>query len=386
MQLDGESNMENKNGIATLYTGYNYGSALQAFAIKTVCSNLGYSSDIIKLRGLSKNRDIRIKKLVTILIKIIIHPTKYKTLKTYTKKSIPENTKDKFTEFYTKRIAPKTFSYHQLRYLCKKQYYKFFLCGSDQIWNSATLYADPFYYLRFIDKERRISFAPSFGRNYIAKNNLKKIMSYINDIPHLSIREQSGANLIEKYLHRTATVLIDPTLVLSKTEWGEALNVSAQTTGDYVLLYFLNEPTAETKKLIKKFRQTTGHQSFAILNKFTDSSWYDAFIDAGPEEFLSLIMSAKHVFTDSFHGAVFSANFNTPFSVFPREYNGASNQSTRITDFLRLIKAQKRYDPTSIAEIQRPIDFESINETLQRERKDSVQYLKRAISEVKEYA
>ena len=40
-----------KVGICTLFTGYNYGSSLQAFAIKKTIDKLGYDPIIFKLSG-----------------------------------------------------------------------------------------------------------------------------------------------------------------------------------------------------------------------------------------------------------------------------------------------------------------------------------------------
>ena len=44
--------------------------------------------------------------------------------------------------------------------------------------------------------------------------------------------------------------------------------------------------------------------------------------DAGVEEFLSLVKHAKYMVTNSFHGIIFSAQFQTPFTAFTREQCG----------------------------------------------------------------
>lgn len=63
-----------KIGIATVYTGYNYGSALQAFATKHVLSDMGYEAQLLKLSGsITPGRDIRIMKLLTILFRAMLH-------------------------------------------------------------------------------------------------------------------------------------------------------------------------------------------------------------------------------------------------------------------------------------------------------------------------
>lgn len=40
-----------KIGICTVYTGYNYGSALQAFAVKELVKRSGYIPVVFKLKG-----------------------------------------------------------------------------------------------------------------------------------------------------------------------------------------------------------------------------------------------------------------------------------------------------------------------------------------------
>lgn len=81
--------------------------------------------------------------------------------------------------------------------------------GSDQIWNSSTLYVDPLYYLRFAPKHKRIALSPSFGRDFIADYNKDKMRDWISDYPYLSVREA---------LH-----LLDPTLIINADEWRDIL-------------------------------------------------------------------------------------------------------------------------------------------------------------------
>lgn len=91
--------------------------------------------------------------------------------------------------------------------------------GSDQIWNSSTLYVDPLYYLRFAPKQKRVALSPSFGRNFIADYNKNKMKKWINDYPYLSVREDSGVKLIKELTGLEAQHLLDPTLIINSEEW-----------------------------------------------------------------------------------------------------------------------------------------------------------------------
>ena len=53
--------------MTTVFSGYNFGSSLQALAGKIVLQSLGYKCQIVALRSLIKGRDIRLRKLFTIL-------------------------------------------------------------------------------------------------------------------------------------------------------------------------------------------------------------------------------------------------------------------------------------------------------------------------------
>ena len=168
-----------KIGVATVYTGYNYGSALQAYATKQILSDMGYEAEILKISGsLVKGRDIRLKKLFTVAFRSLIHKGGVKSLKNYSSsisKEFKEGTIELFHDFFCKEISPLVLSFSNLRKKAKNSEYAAFICGSDQVWNSAVFYVDPFYYLRFAPLEKRIAFAPSFGRDFVPDYNKKKI-------------------------------------------------------------------------------------------------------------------------------------------------------------------------------------------------------------------
>lgn len=60
--------------------------------------------------------------------------------------------------------------------------------------------------------------------------------------------------------------------------------------------------------------------------------------DVGPREFVSLVKNAELVFTDSFHGAVFSLIHQVPFVVFERNKSGHVSMNSRLYDLLELFQ------------------------------------------------
>lgn len=257
-----EESIIKKIGISTVHTGFNYGSALQAYASKVILQELGYQGINISLKGsLIKGRDVRIKKIAVIAIRLLRQPHNIKKrVSIYSdnlSKSYSEQTKVLFNNFRLNKINPYSCTWNQLKRIAKSDDFKAFLCGSDQVWNSEALYVDPQYYLRFAPKVKRIAFSPSFGRDKVADYNKSIIKKYIMDIPNLSVREESGVSIIKELTNKDAAHLIDPTLMLDGTKWDQYLELQEDIsdTENYILAYFLNEPSDYAKECIKKLAQ-----------------------------------------------------------------------------------------------------------------------------------
>lgn len=109
----------NKIGIATVYTGYNYGSALQAFATTRIISSLGMTAALLKLHGsLIAGRDIRAKKLFTVVVRSLCHSGGIKSLKNYGKsmsKNLQKESIRLFDTFTEQNLRPIEMSYTELK-------------------------------------------------------------------------------------------------------------------------------------------------------------------------------------------------------------------------------------------------------------------------------
>jgi len=374
-----------KIGIATVHTGFNYGSALQAYASKVILNELGYQGINISLKGsFIRGRDVRIKKIVAMAIRLLRQPYNIKKrINVYSdniSKSYSEQSKELFKTFRLKKIHPYYYTWNQLKRLAKSDDFKAFLCGSDQIWNAEAIYVDPQYYLRFAPKEKRIAFAPSFGRDEIADYNKSIIAKYIRDIPHLSVREESGVSIIKELTNRDAVHLIDPTLMLDETKWDEYLELqeSESDSDKYILAYFLNEPSEYAKSYIKKLAHKNKLKVIALPYQRKVDDWLDYAPDAGPVEFVRYVKNSTYVCTDSFHGTAFAVNYKVPFYTFDRQYGSAGKQSARLVSLLRLVSLEERFNPT-MELFDAPIDFRKSKVVLETERKKSAEYLINAL-------
>lgn len=377
-----------KIGISTVYTGYNYGSSLQAYAVKKIMEKLGYTGVVFRLGGsILPGRDVRMKKVFTIALRSVFHSRNllsvFKLYRQPMMMEFPEGTDVKFQVFAKEYIQPSIMSWGQLKKAARNDAYAAFVCGSDQIWNADTYYVDPFYYLRFAPKRKRVAFAPSFGRTVVPQYNRKILARYISGIPHLSVRESSGKEIIKDLTGRTAQVLVDPTLVLTSEEWCELAGEACETE-KYALVYFLNSPRAEYVAAIRNYAQERNLKIIGIPYAATVRELTEDIPAAGPMEFLSLLRNADIVFTDSFHGTAFSLNFGIPFYTFERNYGNAGKQSARLISLLNLTGTSHRYCTDATLNRQE-IDFNNVAEVLSCERAKALTYLSESMQRIMKY-
>lgn len=368
--------------LTTVFSAFNYGSSLQALAGKRIIEKTGYECELVKLKSLIKGRDVRIGKLMTILFRSIFL-NKNNSLKTYNNsynKTLVEGTECKFFNFTDTYLKPQEVTYGELKRMAEESIACF--SGSDQIWNSSTLYVNPLYYLRFAPQYKRVALSPSFGRDFIADYNKEKMRKWIIDYPYLSVREDSGVKLIKELTGRDATHLLDPTLIINSEEWKSILCIEDKPN-DYILAYFLDEPSDYAKKCLKKLKEKLDCKILAIPYKFEYMDYSDSIVAAGPKEFVELVANAKVVCTDSFHGTVFALNMHTPFFAFEREYGSANKQSERVLSILRKVDMLDRYQPKNVVEELNNLDFEHSEEILNVERKKAYDYVNNAINSIK---
>ena len=373
--------------LTTVFSGYNYGSSLQALAGKLVLHELGYDCQLVGMKSLVKGRDIRLKKLVTILWRsfVLRGSCGVNALNTYQKsysKTLIGDSVTRFAQFTDKFLQPNYFSWCGLKRAAKDSVACF--AGSDQIWNSSTMYIDPMYYLRFAPAYKRVALAPSFGRDFVADYNVEKMSKWIGEFASLSVREDSGVKLIKDMTGRDAINLVDPTLMVDGETWKKNLGVEDKST-NYILAYFLDKPSDSARKAIAELKESLACEVIAIPYQFDEMDYCDKVVPTGPIEFLDLINNAKCVLTDSFHGTAFSINLHTPFYVFARDYGSAHSQNSRVESILKKMNMQDRFEPNEVSQKYSQIDFNKSEEVLKAERAKARDYLKAAFNDIQRH-
>lgn len=209
--------------------------------------------------------------------------------------------------------------------------YERIIVGSDQVWNPRIPGVDERYFLPFAPPEKRFSYAASFGAEDLPAGVRDWCAGQLRDFAGLSVREESGRRLIQELTGRDAAVCLDPTLLLARGEW-EALAAPPECEG-YVLAFLLKFD-GPLLAAAKEEATRRGVEIKTAAGAFMPQLGFDAWSGVGVERWLGLIRNAGCVFTNSFHGAVFSLLFGRPLRTAGLE-GALAGRSGRIEELLR---------------------------------------------------
>lgn len=362
----------------------NYGSVLQVYALCEAVKSLGNEAEVIWESGnLSTNYDFRPNKIIKTGLKLLTHPqlmkSTFSNIQYVQKHVISDATVRLFDEFVESHIRRSFYPANMMNKRNVGKQYDKFICGSDQIWCTTTLYVDPLMYLRFAPRDKRIAYAPSLGRDYIPNYSKREMRKYILDIPDVSVRESMGQKLIRQLTGRDVPVVLDPTLLVEKQCW-DFVKAHQNADSNYILCYFLSTPAEKTQlKLLEHIRRL--NKPVIALNsrlEYLEGRVDVTYPDCGPREFISFIENANYVMTDSYHGMLFSIIYHKQFWSIEREY-GEYDQSSRQLSVLDMLKLQSRYSRDSDELIQERIDYTEVEQFLLSEREKSLDFLRKAL-------
>ena len=165
------------------------------------------------------------------------------------------------------------------------------------------------------------SVCSSFNCPKLPKSYERKISQMAKRNVRISVG--SEGQIIRELTDINAPVLVDPTLLLSKKQWLSFANKASNRPEEgYVLTYFLGEISSDTEQYIQNLAQEK-NMKIIRLGDIHDKESYIT----GPREFIDYINNADVLFTDSFHGVVFSILLERPFVVYERKSSGATMYS-----------------------------------------------------------
>lgn len=216
--------------------------------------------------------------------------------------------------------------------------YDAFVCGSDVIWSPKFNAGSGAYFLKFATKYA-FSYAASFGTTELSDEYLNSLQDRLSNLRQISLREQSGVDLVEHYTDYKAVRVVDPVLLFDRDEWSKMLSLPDYKEGDYIFVY-----AAYRNQLLDQFveslQKKTGLRVIRGIYGPRQSFDYRLY-PPSPEKWLQQLRDARYVVTNSYHGTLFAAIFQKNFYTV-LEDTGQGNISFRMREFLSGVGLEDR--------------------------------------------
>lgn len=371
-------------GILTMHAAHNCGTALQAYALKTVITQLGYDCHLINFQS-----DVQRKQYA-------VFNTKHMNLKIFVRNLLQlvyvrsyERRRNLFFAFQNQYLDGASPILPDLEAVEKAaQEYDCLVVGSDQVWNLTLNDASKAYFLDFPKREKRIAYAASFGNGlpcFLARQT--EFLPVLKKYDAISLREQEGV----KYFRQQgipSELVLDPTLLLDSSEWN-CITVPPLFQKPYIFYYSLNCKPYSIKATQKISRILHLPVINATLHTRAVGSGFKKIIECGPPQFLSLIQNASFVCTDSFHGTAFSIIMKKPFvSIFDSKESSLIRDDRRacLLEQLGMEKRMVTLESDFDQVVREPINYQKIEQAFCGLRGKSLIFLKESLEDKRENA
>ena len=355
-------------GIVTQPLVANYGGILQNYALQQVLKKLGYEPITLNYMP-----SLKLGRYLLYAGKAVLcasFPSKRHPIKPYRRYLKRPAVIEPFIQnnISLTRIVP-----DYSKRLLKKYGIDGIVVGSDQVWRYSfnSHYIEDMY-LDFAKDYHclKLSYAASFGEDdwRYPIDVTEQAKSLIKQFKAVSVREHSAATLCHEYLGVEALTVLDPTLLLSSSDYEQFCNEFSVDENPYMAVYLLDE-NDEKNLFIEDMAKVKGLR----IKKMAKSS-----PKRSVEEWLTTLKNADYVLTDSYHGSIFSIIFEKQFLTFNNKRRGEDRFHT-LFDALKL--QDRLIEPSSSVEsVYERIDYPSINSKLQELREESISYLKSALA------
>ena len=352
-----------KIGIFTFHDEYNYGSALQAFALQSYLKSLGHEVRVLhhhlsvtdeRIKGIFASHSLRDWLRFVVLGMLgggqFARQWRLRKSRAFVRKYL-QLTKYRF---YTWEDAPQDLGVDIL------------IVGSDQLWSCQ--WESPAKYLLYdAPNIPAIAYAVSMGVSEVPIEMRKIYKNGFKRFKRISVREEKAIELMRKCGFEGEVVqTVDPTLLADTAIWDEFIGKRLECV-PYLFCYLMGEDVESALPILANFAKEKAcgirivvekfywnneplriscliralHKCFR-LQRYCKENHIEILLSASHKDFIRNISMANWVLTDSFHALMFSLVFKKDVRVLrPRnEY--------RERMFSRLEDASRQFMETEI--------------------------------------
>lgn len=346
----------------------NYGSFLQAFALKNTLKELGHECYFIDIKVGRKitSEKINIKKgnnitfILDRLDKYFLGRVKHQYFK-----------KKRFEKFYNEFFPILGIS----KMNNFDSNYDVVIIGSDEVFNCAretkwgfakTLLGEG------LNSNRVITYAASCGHTTLEKLSYfgidSEVKAAMKNLDSVSVRDENTSEFVKALTDIKPVEHIDPVLIYDFTN----MVPKTKAINNYILVYAYDNRIND-KETINKIREIARKYKKKIISVGFYQNWVDKNILCNPFELLAYFRDADYIITDTFHGTVFSIKYNKQFGTIIR---GSNKQKL---GYLLTKFELKNQEVKNISDLERIInqkpDYDLVNSIINLETKKAIRYL-----------
>lgn len=327
--------------IVTVFNEYfNFGSFLQAFALQEYLAQHQVNVEFIEEKSITKTK----KKLRRLLTKSIAR--------------LAFNLKNAFVYSRVNQLLKAEHQFSQKRYDAV-------ILGSDEIWNlnNKTFEHSPVFFGEGMLTNRIVSYAPSAnGMTETDFLNYPEKVKAIQKIHSLSARDERSVKLLKEFTQKSVVEVLDPTFLIDWTPYEKQ-----HGNDNYILVYcyLLDDARVREIQLLARYWQC----EIIVVGHYSDKVPEVKIID--PFMFLSYVRDARAVITDSFHGTIFSIQYNRPFCSFVGENYKVAN----VLETFGLTDRNYAMHQSILDLFACQIDYDLVNQQIANKKKESITFL-----------
>lgn len=354
-----------KVGIMSMQRIANYGSFMQAYALKNIIKSLGHDVEFVDYRiGEPLFKDSALSGTVTA-------GNKFFALRFFLKKLLGREIY--FYERY-KKMLPLLGVGLKMNYGAKTDT---LVIGSDEVFNCLQTNPDvgfsPELFGKDANARRVITYAASFG--HTTKKGLEdagkynEVKSYLENISSYSARDANTEEILTSMGIENIQRHLDPVLMYDFEKEIKFKN----DVKDYILVYSY-AGRISNKDEIDAIKSFAKKQNKKLVSVGFHQPWTDIKLEANPFELLGYIKNADFVVTDTFHGSIFSVITKSKFAVIVRNSN--RQKLTSLLEGLglthRIVQSSQLLEECITADI----DYNKTFDIIHAERERTRTYLK----------
>lgn len=372
-----------KVGIMSMQRIANYGSFLQAYALKQLMEEVGCNVEFVDYHVgapvITENADSKNK----VVRKI------EKGLETFQYRA-PLAHKLSFIR-YKQSFAQK---YMPLLGITDEMNYNptvdCLVIGSDEVFNCIQKNSNVGYSPELFGKnnhaKKLITYAASFGNTTLIKlekyKKANEVGALLKKFDAISVRDTNSGTIVEQLTGKEPVYNLDPVLTYDYMNCCDKIP-RVQTNEKYLILYaYAGRISNDEADWIAAYAKKKNLKVYAIggIQKCADR-----FEVCSPFEVLAYFRNAEEVITDTFHGSIFSVITHRLFTTLIRKSVGNSyGNEEKLSDLLNRLGLTERMT-TKVEETehinQQPIDYEKVDDVLQKQREIAKAYLCQSIGE-----